>query len=528
MGLLPPARAPEPMATSVAGLIVQTARSAGWNWLALAVVTVVAFFLAPFLVHELGNAAYGMWVLIASVTSYMGLLDLGIRGAVTRFVARNHARDDHEAASASVAAALWTRQWIGLAILTLTALIAALLDRFFEIPPQLGSAAPWALLLAGINVAVAVVFGVFGGVLAALHRFDILSILVILQNLVRAGAIVWLVGRGHGILALAAIELVVGVAMNVAQLLICRKIYPELRISFRHPGGRHVRVLWDFSLYAFLIGVGWTLISQTDNVVVGALVSVSAITFYAIGSNLTDQVRSVTASLTSTFAPLASSLDGIGDREKLESLFVQGTRVGLLIGLALIVALFVRGETFISLWMGEEYGPDSGRVLQILLVWRLLNVANATSVNVAFGIAKHKRVAQFVIVEALANLALSLALVERFGIYGVAFGTLLPGLVVQGILIPWYVSRMIGISFTRYLVQGWLSPVVSMVPYAVGCHLAEEHWSPTSLLGFFLEIGAVIPLWFVGAGVCMRHPLMRVLAARRASREPQDGPPKGT
>ena len=65
------------------------------NWFALVVTTVVGFFLSPFVVHHLGNLAYGVWVLIASLVSYMNLLDLGLRGAVTRFVSKGKAQDDH-------------------------------------------------------------------------------------------------------------------------------------------------------------------------------------------------------------------------------------------------------------------------------------------------------------------------------------------------------------------------------------------------------------------------------------------------
>ncbi len=58
------------------------------NWFALGVTTVVGFFLSPFVVHHLGNLAYGVWVIIASLVSYMGLMDLGLRGAVTRYVSK--------------------------------------------------------------------------------------------------------------------------------------------------------------------------------------------------------------------------------------------------------------------------------------------------------------------------------------------------------------------------------------------------------------------------------------------------------
>lgn len=504
------------MGSTGRGLVGRTARSAAWNWLALAVGTLVAFFLSPFLVHNLGNTTYGVWVLITSLTSYMGLLDLGIRGAVTRFVARDHARNDHVGASAAVSAALWTRQWIGLGVVTLTAAIAASLDPLFDIPDELGSEAVGACVLAGLSVAVALVFGVFGGVLAALHRFDLLGGVVIVQNLVRAGGIVWLIRNGHGIRALAALELGVGLAMHLAQFALCRRVYPELRVSFRHPGGRHVRVLWDFSVYAFLMGLFGTLVNYTDNLVVGGFVSVAAVTFFSIGASLTEQIRHVTGSLTTTLAPLASSLEGTGEHAKLQMLLVQGTRVGLLVGLPLIVALFLRGETFICLWMGEEYGPVSGRVLQILLAARLFTVANSAGMNVALGISKHKRIAQLVGFEAAVNLILSLWLVRDFGIYGVAVGTLVPGLLVWGVLMPTYLCRAVRVPMATYLLRAWLSPILSALPFALACYLTDEYWSPANLFDFFLQVGTVFPVYLLGAAICFRRELLDLLGDRRA------------
>ncbi len=43
----------------------------------------VAFFLTPFVVNSLGSTAYGIWVLLMSLTGYYGLLDLGVSAALT-------------------------------------------------------------------------------------------------------------------------------------------------------------------------------------------------------------------------------------------------------------------------------------------------------------------------------------------------------------------------------------------------------------------------------------------------------------
>ena len=76
------------------------------NWGAFAVNAVIAFFLSPYIVRSLGAEVYGAWVLVGSLVGYLGLLDIGVRGAVTKFVAAHHAARAHDEASRIASAAL--------------------------------------------------------------------------------------------------------------------------------------------------------------------------------------------------------------------------------------------------------------------------------------------------------------------------------------------------------------------------------------------------------------------------------------
>ena len=62
-------------------------RNVGWNWLGAATAMVCGFFVAPFLIHHLGDTGYGLWIVIGSLAGYFSLLDFGVRGAVGRHVA---------------------------------------------------------------------------------------------------------------------------------------------------------------------------------------------------------------------------------------------------------------------------------------------------------------------------------------------------------------------------------------------------------------------------------------------------------
>ena len=54
----------------------------------------LVFFFRPSFVHHLGDAAFGIWVLIFAVTGYYGLFDLGIRSSIIRYVSKYTATDD--------------------------------------------------------------------------------------------------------------------------------------------------------------------------------------------------------------------------------------------------------------------------------------------------------------------------------------------------------------------------------------------------------------------------------------------------
>src|SRR5436305_14506305 len=82
------------------------ARNVVWNWAGMAMPMLAGFVVAPFLVHRLGELRYGEWILIASMTNYFGLLDLGIRGSVGRYIAYHRARDEQDGVNQTLSTAI--------------------------------------------------------------------------------------------------------------------------------------------------------------------------------------------------------------------------------------------------------------------------------------------------------------------------------------------------------------------------------------------------------------------------------------
>jgi O-antigen/teichoic acid export membrane protein len=152
--------------------------------------------------------------------------------------------------------------------------------------------------------------------------------------------------------------------------------------------------------------------------------------------------------------------------------------------------------------MGPEYAEISGRVLQILLLGQVVAIANYTSGGIAYGLGKHRPVALWAAAEAAGNLILSILLVRRFGIEGVAWGTVVASLVIHLVFWPRYVCRVVEVPIRHYLWQSWVRPILPAIPFGLVCYLADRFWVTDSLVQFFLQMVGLLPVFLLGAAVC--------------------------
>jgi O-antigen/teichoic acid export membrane protein len=478
------------------------ARNVLFNWLGTIVTMAVGFFLAPFILHRLGNLAYGVWVLAMSVGAYLQLLDLGMQSSVLRFVSKGHTQGDHQGASEAVSAALWLRLQISALAIVLSIGLAAIFPVVFKVPAELASDARKAILLIGINSAIIMSIGVVAGVLSALNRYDLQNYVMLAQMALRVICVVAVLRTGHGIVAIALCDLFTTLFANLLLIWVARRLYPELQIQIKKPKRETLRKLWSYSWYVFLTTVAVQLVYQSDNLVVGAFIlpastAMEAVTFYAIANSLCRYATQVVESMGKTFVPAASTYEAAGDSASLLNLYKNGTRATMFISLPILVTLIIRGSSFIGLWMGPQYAQKSGTVLIILVSALFFSYANRTASSIAFGIEKHKTMAIWAIGEGIANLVLSIVLVHWYGIYGVAIGTLIPSLIVQVGLWPRHISKLVDLSTFEVLWTVWMPMFLSAVPFAIATYTVGVLFPARNLTIFFLQIIATLPIFFI-------------------------------
>jgi O-antigen/teichoic acid export membrane protein len=447
----------------------------------------VAFLIAPLQVHKLGNAAYGIWVVMQNLISYSILMDFGMRYAVQREAARIYALHQSEELNGMLSTAALLA-CIPAAVALLAGGGAALFyPHWFTAPPGLMTPTRVALAFTAVAVALAFPGVVFNSVLAALSRYDILGVRNAAVLVAQALLLWYFLTHGYSLISVAAIYLGTVAAGQMLDAICAFRQIPQLRLRLRLVSRARARSFFRFSSYAFVVSIAVRLIYETDNLVVGWSLGAAAVAFYAVAGGLVGYARDWMSTVTRLYNPIAARMDALGEGEGLRELFVSGTRVGMLLVLPACFGLWAAGRAFLSLWMGPAFALNSGPALMWLTVTALICPFSGTYMPIFYATNRHRISAWMALGEAVANLALSLLLVRRWGIVGVAVGSVIPALINQLVLQPAYAMRLLGVGPLRFYGQALLRPLaLAVVPTAGLAALATsghlQTW-PTWLAG---------------------------------------------
>jgi O-antigen/teichoic acid export membrane protein len=122
--------------------------------------------------------------------------------------------------------------------------------------------------------------------------------------------------------------------------------------------------------------------------------------------------------------------------------------------------------------------------------------------NVLLGTGRHRLVAFTTVGEAAANLALSILLVRRFGMWGVAAGTAIPVIAANFLITVPAGCRQVGLSFRTFIRLIGRPPLVGGIPALVSCIALRLAMPPESIQMVILE-GFVVGLVYISAAVTL-------------------------
>jgi O-antigen/teichoic acid export membrane protein len=475
------------------------------RYVLLGVNVVIGFWMMPFSVGHLGKSEYGLWMLVASMTAYFQLFDLGYGNGVVRQVTDADARGDEHAINQILSTFVVVYSAIGLlALLATIGLALVVVPRFPNLTAEQVRTAQWVTLLLGVRVAVGFPMTVFGAVTASRQYFALSTSIAIAVSLSTALVTFLVLEYGYGLRLLVAATTSVNLLAYFAYAQAARVAYPGLHLAPSLFSSRHLREVTSYSLYVFLITVAAHLGYNLDNVIVGAYMGTSAVAVYAVASRLATYQRQLSSQFNGLLFPVVVGLGAQNDRVRLRTTLLHGTRLAFGLALGVTISLLAFAEPLIRTWMGPSF-EESLLPLFALAVAGVVLVGQGPLGNILLATGRHKMVALSAIIEASLNVALSLVFVRRWGLAGVALGTAIPVIGMNLLVLVPAACRSLDVPL-RQLANAAAAPgLLAAVPAAALAVLLRTYLPPPSLPAVVAE-GALVGLVYLASFVSIGLP----------------------
>jgi O-antigen/teichoic acid export membrane protein len=388
----------------------------------------VSVISVPLTIGYLGKERYGAWVTIVSVVTFLSITDFGIAASLTNAIGKAQAGEEHARGQRLVSSALLMLSLIAsvivIAAVVLAPRIAALLFPNLQSPVARAEIVP-AVMIALSIFALNLPLFVSSRVLAA-HQESALAnvwnITASLGNLAALLVVIWFRG-GLPWLVFGCFGF--GLAANIACAVWLFGIHkPWLRPSLASVDPAFVKILFSDGWKFFVIGIGWMVNWQTDNMVIAHFLGAAQVTPYAVTFSLFAIATGLQTLAYPNLWPAYTEAHAQGDYEWIQKTLRSNFKFSFFTTTAIVVFLTIFGGEIIRLWAGAAAVPPFSVIVWMAL-WRLMLSTLLVGSCLLNATGHLKGMTIYGTATAVLNLALSILLAKIYGITGVIAATVI-------------------------------------------------------------------------------------------------------
>ena len=395
------------------------ARNTVWNLLGSGAPMIVAVFCIPILIRGLGKERFGILTLAWALIGYASLFDLGLGRALTQLVAKKLGAGEEKGIPSLAWTSLLLMLLLGLAGTACILLISPwLVHSGLNVTDELEPETLRAFRLLALSIPFVITTAGLRGLLEAHQRFGLINALRIPMGVFTFAGPLLVLPFSKSVVPVIATLVVGRVAAWGAHLLVCLRVLPEL--------GRSIG--WETSAAGPLLRFGgWMTVSNVvgplmitlDRFLIGALVSLTAVAYYATPYEVVTKFLLLPVGLVGVLFP-AFSTGFAHDRERTAVLFGRSVKALFLVLFPVMLCTVALAQDGLKLWLGADFAQHSFRVLQILAGGVFLNSLALVPFALLQGAGRPDLTATLHLVELPLYLGLLWWLVSARGIEGAA------------------------------------------------------------------------------------------------------------
>jgi len=350
------------------------------------------------------------------------------------------------------------------------------------------------------------------------QRISTANTIITLAMLMRLVVIAWAVHAGWSLLSIMLTALFFALAPDLVSAFFALRHMPEVKLRPALFSKSIMRETMGFSIFAYISTATNIVLGKTDQLVLGATLSVGAVAIYQAGAKVAEVFAQFTKQMQEALSPAAAHLHATGDHSALRDLLQRGTRWSAIIATPLYVLCAFELEPLLKVLTGDSLiASETWQVAQVLLLWYYTStLTHSVSKRIYMMTGHERRLMWLGVGEAAVNLVLSITLALIFkNVVSVAVGSLLPTFLFGWFLLwPW-VAKDVELHpwqlFRETVLPAWISCLpatfVLTVPQFYPELQIENAWLHILLMGGAGGATAIVCVWFWSLTSEERHTL---------------------
>jgi len=455
----------------------------------------VGLFTIPLIIKGLGVERFGILTLAWMVIGYFSFFDLGLGRALTQIIANKLGTEDELKLSGLV--------WTALVIMAVMGFVGAviagflspwLIEKVFKMPNQLRPESLIAFNILVVSIPVVVFSSGFVGILTAYHRFDLINAVRLPLGLAAFIGPLLVLPFSNSIVPVIAVLALSRLASCVVQYHFCLRVMPELRIN-KYFLPEAIKPLLGFGGWMTVSNIIGPLMVYLDRFVIGTLISVTAVAYYATPYEMVTKLWIVPGALVATLFPAFAATDN-SDTTRTLQLFSKSIAATFILLFPVVIIIVTFSREGLMFWLGKDFATNSAPVLKLLAVGVFVNCLAQIFFALVQGRGRPDLTAKFHLLEFILYLPLLLWAIKQYGIVGAATAWVLR-VIVDGLLLLWATQHLIplvrnfAIKVTTYMILSVL--ILTLCGY------------PDSLKTRFILLCVVLTVFAAFSKAYLRH-----------------------
>lgn len=415
----------------------------------------------PFILHNLNSSIYGLSIIIFQITSYLGMFDFGLTAGVERFLAGT--RDDSEEAKHKIQKIISTSfvvyALMGVIVVIVGSIFAPFAAEIFEVPVGFSESVHTIIVALSFLVGFQFLLRAVSGIFFAHQKQFLSNSLSFALNISNILFTVLFVYMGFELWSFVFAQVLVFIFNTILTLYFFKKHYGYVKFRTIDFEFSLLKEMFSYGFYLFIIGVAVQIVFQTDRVIIGSVISLSAVSVYALTSKLPEMTSQLIWKITDNSFPGMVELSKGSEINPFRK--VHDKLMGLTLSLSTTAFWIIAVITapFINLWIGEGFFAGQNFVFLIAYLYLIQLTFIHVSSMCLNGAGIAKQLSLMSIVEAALNLTISIFLAKQMGLKGVLIGTIAAGIMTSFWYVPYLTSKFMKISIKEYLIS-LLKPIL--------------------------------------------------------------------